>query len=307
MEPQHITDTVLMVRPAAFGYNPETAPSNPFQRPAEAGEGQNAALAEFERVVETLQRHGIRVEVVADTSEPRKTDAVFPNNWISTHQDGTLVIYPMQAPSRRAERRSDIIDGLKRSFLVTDTLDLSAYERENLFLEGTGSLVLDRVHRLAYACLSPRTSEQLVRYFCKRMGFDPIFFQALDVEGRSIYHTNVIMTVGETFGACCFEAMQPGERKWVAHRLMETGHAIVELSMQQLYAFAGNMLQVRNDKGMRYILLSEAARNSLGPSEQAALERHGNLLPMAIPTIERLGGGSLRCMLAELFLPRREA
>jgi hypothetical protein len=302
MEPRQITDTVLMVRPAAFGYNPETAPSNPFQQPAEAGEGQPEALAEFERVVETLLRHGIRVEVAEDTPEPRKTDAVFPNNWISTHQNGTLVIYPMQAPSRRAERRTDIIEQLKQSFALRDLLDLSAYEQEGLFLEGTGSLVLDRVHRLAYACLSPRTSERLVRLFCKRMAFEPIFFQARDVEGRSIYHTNVIMTVGEGFGACCFEAMQPGERKWIAHRLMETGHAIIELSMEQLYAFAGNLLQMKNEQGVRYILLSESARRSLGPSEQSALERQGALLSMAIPTIERLGGGSLRCMLAELFL-----
>lgn len=300
---------VVMIRPANFGSNPETLPSNRFQSTAQDiadSEMQRLACAEFDALADALANAGVNVHVFEDTPSPIKPDAIFPNNWFSTHADGTVVLYPMLAPNRRLERRIDIVEALhsQHGFHVHDTVDLTYRELEAKYLEGTGSLVLDRVNRVAYACLSPRTDLDVLGEFGQRLDYEIVAFDAADASGAAIYHTNVLMSVGTRFAAVCSEAIQASRRAAVLALLETTGHRLVELSFEQMHAFAGNMLELRSRNGDPLIALSETARQSLTPEQRSALEACGSLVSIPIPTIERFGGGSVRCMLAEVFLPR---
>lgn len=301
------TSSVLMVRPASFGFNLETAASNAYQQrlpghPLAAI--RQRALAEFDQFVALLRAHGIRVVVVDDNVLPDKPDAVFPNNWISLHRDGRLVLYPMQAPNRRLERRPEIIAMLGRDFQVNQVVDLSYHEKEGRFLEGTGSMILDHENRLAYACLSPRTDAGILREFCDLFNYQPVSFHAYDHRGGLVYHTNVIMCLGQHFAVICTQAIRDAaERALVVGHLSHTGHEVIDITPDQLLHYAGNMLEVENQAGRHYLVMSEQAFRSLRPEQVETLEKYASILAPPIYTIEHLGGGSARCMMAEIFLP----
>jgi hypothetical protein len=295
-----------MIRPARFGANPETADSNRFQQSGAAPGDTVAALAEFDQVGAGLATAGVEVMVADDTPEPAKPDACFPNNWVSFHADGTVVLYPMMASSRRAERRREPIEQLERAgFRVTRTVDLSPLEERGEFLEGTGSLVLDHPQRIAYACRSPRTTAGALAEFSAALGYRIVAFDALGPGGRPAYHTNVMMAIGEGFAVICAEAIaDQARRAAVLDELARPGREVIEIDTAEMNGFAGNLLALRSRRGDPLIALSEAASKALAPAKRRRLERHGALVTAAIPTIERLGGGSVRCMLAEVFLPR---
>jgi hypothetical protein len=297
------TCDVVMIRPANFGSNPETLASNRFQSTAQgiaASEIQRLARGEFDALA------GALVHVFDDTPLPIKPDAVFPNNWFSTHGDGTVVLYPMLAPNRRLERRIDVVEALhsRCGFHVHDTVDLTHRELEAKYLEGTGSLVLDRVNRVAYACLSPRTDLDVLGEFGQRLDYEIAAFDAVDANGDPIYHTNVLMSVGTRWAAVCSSAIEEGRRAAIESLLSSTGHDVIELSFEQMHSFAGNMLELRARDGGHVIAMSQAAFDSLSAEQRQRLASHGRIVSVPIPTIERLGGGSVRCMLAEVFLPR---
>lgn len=299
-------DAVLMIRPARFGANPETAPSNPFQQAAAGAGAADAAGLESDGLAAKLRSAGVEVVVADDSPEPPKPDACFPNNWVSFHADGTVVLYPMMAPSRRAERRPEPIAQLRAAgFRVARTLDLSHWEARGEFLEGTGSLVLDRCHRIAYACRSPRTTPAALDDFAARLGYRTVVFDARGPAGEPLYHTNVMMAIGEGFSVVCAEAIpDAAERAAVLGELRAAGHEPVVIGAGAMHGFAGNLLALRSRDGRQVIAMSDAARASLPPEARAALERHGRVVTAPIPVIERLGGGSVRCMIAEVFLPR---
>ena len=307
-EPQ-LASTVLMVRPVRFESNPQTAASNRFQEDPDATpeEQQAAAIGEFDGLVDALRGAGVEVIVVDDTPSPHTPDSIFPNNWITTHADGRVVLYPMEAENRRDERRPDVIDHLHDAgFQVNEIVDLSAHEDNGRYLEGTGSVVLDRRHRIAYACVSSRTHIDVLGEFAQRMDYDIVSFDALDNDGVAIYHTNVMMSVGDEFTVICDEAIPRDEqRDAVLRRLRETGHVIVSLSYDQLHAFAGNLLELASTGGEHVIALSEQALRSLDDQQVALLRSYGRLVSAPIDNIERSAGGSVRCMLAEVYLPRR--
>lgn len=303
--------TVLLVRPASFGYNVETALTNHFQQPPaglDALTAQRQALAEFDAAVAALRAAGLRVLVFEDTAAPAKPDAVFPNNWLTLHPDGRAVLYPMCAPSRRLERRPDVLAALREQFQLTEVIDLSGPEAEGRFLEGTGSIIFDHPHRLAYAALSPRTDAGLLAEVCARLGYRPVPFRAVDAQGQAIYHTNVLMCLGPDFAVICLEGLpDAAERAAVVNELRRTGHEIVDITLAQVARFAGNMLVVQPATGRHRLVMSQTAHDALTPAQRQQLTRHADLLPLRIPTIETLGGGSARCMLAEVLLPARPA
>jgi hypothetical protein len=309
-EPQS-AGAVLMVRPARFGCNPQTAESNAFQAKPEllAGEDlQGVALREFHGVAEALERAGVEVLIAADSAQPAKPDAIFPNNWVSFHRDGTVALYPMLAPNRRWERRDEILQQVVRTggFRVSRTVDLTHRESEDKYLEGTGSVVLDRVHRVAYACSSPRTNLDVLGEFAQQLDYELMTFDALDAGGAAIYHTNVLMAIGTGFAVVCSESIvNDAHRAAVLSKLGTTDHAIVEITAAQMAQFAGNLLELETPKG-RVIALSTTALGCLGPAQRRALESRAALIPAEIPTIERVGGGGVRCMLAEIHLPKRD-
>jgi hypothetical protein len=303
-----------MIRPAAFGYNPDTAATNVFQSPAPdasaaaAADARTQARAEFEQLARALESEGVSVCAVEDTPAPAKPDAVFPNNWISFHQDGSLVLYPMQSASRRPERRQEVIDeAVKRlEFRVSHFLDLSHFEGEGMFLEGTGSLVLDHVERVAYACASSRTHPALVAEWARELNYQPVIFQAADRAGLPLYHTNVILSIGARVAIVGSAAIAPADRERVLGRLRASGREILEIGHEEIAQFAGNLLELGTwDEALgdsRVLVMSEAARRALGREKYAQLSGGTDaVLAVPIPTIERLGGGSVRCMLAEVF------
>ncbi len=305
-------EAVLMVRPASFGYNPETAATNRLQRaPASDGRAEGAlARKEHDALAGALESEGVSVCLVEDTPDPPKPDAVFANNWVSFHEDGTVVLYPMQAESRRRERRQEVIDTVaeRLGFTVTRTIDLTSHEAEGRFLEGTGSLVLDHTERAAYACLSPRTDADVVEEWCRELGYEPVIFSAADRAGVPLYHTNVLLCIGEKVAVIGAEAIVPADRGQVIERLRGTGREIVELGHREIGRFAGNMLELGTwDEALgdyRVLVMSEAARHALSAEAFARLSAcTDEVLAVPVPTIERLGGGSVRCMLAEVFLP----
>jgi hypothetical protein len=308
-EPQSAR-AVLMVRPASFGFNQQTATSNAFQRPPDSrGEVdiQALALAEFDALAQALERAGVDVLMARDTPQPVKPDAIFPNNWVSFHFDGTVALYPLLAPNRRWERREDILEQVARDgrFRISRTVDLTHREAQGKFLEGTGSLVLDRAHRVAYASLSPRTDLDVLGEFAQLLDYELVTFEACDGGAQPVYHTNVVMAIGTCFAVVCGESIaQPAHRDAVFNKLRAAGHEIVDISLRQMQGFAGNLLEL-SPPGGHIIALSTTAWESLDLAQRGILERHAALLPVAIPTIERIGGGGVRCMLAELHLQSR--
>jgi hypothetical protein len=305
MDPQSAS-AVLMVRPARFGFNPQTAASNAFQHGEPGGDPQAAALEEFAALASTLREAGIKVLIAADTPEPAKPDAVFPNNWVSFHADGSVALYPMLAPNRRLERRDSVLEQVSREgFRITRTVDLSYRELQGKFLEGTGSLVLDRMHRIAYACISPRTDLDVLGEFAQLMDYELVTFEALDAHGQSIYHTNVLMAVCTDLAVVCDECIADSRsREAVLSRLRATGHDLLHITRAQMLAFAGNVLELAAPAG-RVLALSTTAVHALSVEQRQMLEGHLTLLPVNIPHIEHVGGGGVRCMLAEIHLPAR--
>ncbi|MEM7371482.1 MAG: arginine deiminase-related protein [Bacteroidota bacterium] len=301
--PSHL----LMVRPKAFGFNSQTAESNGFQQTVSdlsVSEIRKRAVREFDRFVSILKDHKIEVTVFEDLEEPITTDAVFPNNWISFHQNGKIILYPMMAPIRRLERRHDIVDHFADMYPNAEVIDLSPHEEEGIYLEGTGSMIMDRVHQRIYACESARTNPVLFRQFCQQMECEGILFHAVDESGLPIYHTNVMMAVGAKVAVVCFESIHDKhERDYLVGRLVESGHEIVPLTMEQINQFAGNMLEVINQEGKPYMVLSQRAYDSLNPTQRSQINMHSELLPIPLDVIETYGGGSVRCMMAEVFLP----
>ncbi len=303
-----LASTVLMIRPARFESNPLTAASNRFQAQSSSSpeQQQAAALHEFDGLVAVLREAGIEVIVVEDTQEPHTPDAIFPNNWITTHADGRVVLYPMEAENRRTERRHDIVEDLATRFgrQVTEVIDLSGHEDDGHFLEGTGSMVLDRANRIAYACVSTRTHLDPLGDFAQRLDYDVVAFDAVDSGGIPIYHTNVLMSIGERLAVICGEAIpRDDQREAVLARLRETGHEIVLLTYAQLDAFAGNMLELQNANGERVLAMSQQAYDSLDEEQRTVLAANGRIVSASIDTIESSAGGSVRCMLAEVHLP----
>lgn len=297
---------LFMVRPDAFAYNPQTASTNPWQRGAALAstEVTRQALREFDRVVDTLVRMGVH-PLVVDGPGPACPDSVFPNNWVSTHGDGSVVIYPLLAPNRRAERRAPLLEALtaEHGLQVRRVLDLSQLEHESCYLEGTGSLVLDRCRGLAYAALSPRTHPRAISEFGRRTGYRVLTFGTDTGDGRPVYHTNVMLSLGGSVGMICAEAIaRSDERNRVLDELRAGGHALVEITREQMACFAANCLEVRARAGPA-ILISRTGLGSLKPDQIRKLEHHSTLSPVDVGTIEQVGGGSIRCMLAEIFLP----
>ena len=309
MKDLQTTAHIMMIRPANFGFNEQTASNNAFQQNNDRyspGEIKALAIAEFDAFVKKLSEAGIQVNVIKDSSEPVKPDAVFPNNWVTFHQNGKVVTYPMNAPIRRKERRQEVIDQLKNRYQINGQHHLEEYEAEELFLEGTGSMILDRSNKIAYACISPRTNEKVFSQFCTYTGYQKMQFRAVDGGGVDIYHTNVMMALGENFVVICMDSIHDAEEKQMLLDTFEqTGKEVVDISLAQMLAFAGNMLQLRNEARETFLIMSEQAYKSLKASQIAQIEKHTNILYSPLTTIETYGGGSARCMIAEIFLPEK--
>ena len=300
-------DAVLMVRPAGFGWNPETHRSNRFQRDdaALAGVASSRALAEFDALVAALREAGVEVCVAEDAPALRCPDAVFPNNWLSLHGDGTLVLYPMLAPNRRRERRPEVVRAVERlrGRPVRRVLDLTAHEREGRYLEGTGSVVFDHLARVAYAALSPRTHPVPLGELCDALGYRCRPFEALDATGLPVYHTNVVLALGTGFAVLADAAVAAGPRATLVAELRAGGREVFALDFAAMAGFAGNVLELRARDGARVLAMSAAAAGAFGAARLTALARHvDRIVAVPVPTIEALGGGSVRCMLAEVFL-----
>jgi len=294
---------ILMVRPYQFYFNQQTAANNFFQSNVNIENANELAIAEFDKMVEQLRANHIRVNVVQDTKDPSTPDSIFPNNWVSTHLDGTLCLYPMFAENRRAERKSTVIDFLHSNYIIQNVLDLTDLEKEGSFLEGTGSMVLDHQNKIAYGCLSERLDKAAFTNWCHKMQFKSIAFKALDDKAQPIYHTNVMMCIGDQFVVICLESIpDEHEKQIVLESLMQTNKEVIPISQYQLNHFAGNMLQVFDMNEKPHLIMSEQAYNSLQPDQVKSLEKYNPILPISIPTIEALGGGSTRCMMAEIHL-----
>jgi hypothetical protein len=301
----HAPTTLLMIRPVNFGFNEQTAGSNAFQnRDAEQQQVQDKALDEFDSFVAVLRENGVEVIIINDTPEPHTPDSIFPNNWVSFHSTGDVLLYPMQAENRRLERREDIIRQLEEMFTVNHLIDLSRFEQHGKFLEGTGSMVLDRGNKLAYACLSPRTDIDVLHEFCKQTGYEPIVFHAFDKNGQAIYHTNVLMCIADRYVVICLDSItDAAERQRVVTPFFQTGKDIFDISFEQMNHFAGNMLEVFDKDGDSLLVMSASAYQSLDDRQIATLQQFSRIVYAEIPTIERNGGGSARCMMAEVRLP----
>jgi len=304
------TDTVLMIEPIAFGYNAETAENNYFQIEQEGLDIQEKALQEFKAFVEKLRGKGINVITIKDTVDPHTPDSIFPNNWVSFHNDGKVVLYPMFASNRRVERREDIIENIKnQGFEVAEIDDWSFPEIQGHFLEGTGSMIFDHDNKLAYGSVSLRLDEQLFREFCEKYGFAPIVFHSYQTVGSErlpIYHTNVMMCVADRFVVICLDCIDDDlERSKVIETIKNSGKEIIEISEEQMQQFAGNMLQVQNKNGEKFLIMSETAYKSLNQDQISNIEKYCEIIFSDLSTIETNGGGSARCMLAEIFLPKK--
>jgi hypothetical protein len=300
------TNHILMIRPVDFKFNEQTAGNNMFQIASSDSDVQTQALKEFDGFVDLLRKNDVDVTVVDDTLQPETPDSIFPNNWVSFHEDGSVYLYPMFSENRRLERRRDILDGLKENFEVNHISDLSFYEQQYAFLEGTGSMVLDRTNKIAYACLSVRTDEEVLNNFCMLTGYQPVPFQAVDGSNFPIYHTNVMMCIGDRFAVICLDSIRNAEEKLnVSISLKSSGKEIIEISLEQMNKFAGNMLQVANATGESLLVMSEQAYLSLNAEQITALEQYSRIIYAPLYTIEKNGGGSARCMLAEIHLPSK--
>jgi hypothetical protein len=300
-----------MIRPRTFGPNAQTAASNAFQQRVEGPltAVREQALREFDALANALRDQGVTPLVFEDTAEPSKPDAVFPNNWVSFHADGRVFLYPLEAPVRRTERRMDIVESLstEHGFRVRDITDLSELENVGAFLEGTGSMVLDRINRVAYAALSSRTHLEALADFAQRADYEITAFDACDADGQPIYHTNVMMAIGTQFAVVCSESIGDADKRAdVLGRLAATGRAVIEIDLAQMHRFAGNLIELRTADGKFIVVLSQNAYDSLTVAQRERLSTFGRLLPVDVATIECVGGGSVRCMLAEVFLPHAD-
>jgi hypothetical protein len=294
---------ILMVRPYQFYFNQQTAANNFFQSNINIENANELAIAEFDAMVEKLRAHQIKVNVVQDTKDPSTPDSIFPNNWVSTHTNGTVCLYPMYAENRRAERKSSVIEFLQSNYKIENTLDLTDLEKEGIFLEGTGSMVLDHQNKIAYGCLSERLDKNAFNEWCDKMQFKPITFKALDDKAQPIYHTNVLMCMANQFVVICSDSIpNEQERQMLLDSFAQTNKEVIEISQDQLNHFAGNMLQVFDITEKPHLIMSEQAYKSLHTAQLKSLEKYNPLLPISIPTIEALGGGSTRCMMAEIYL-----
>jgi hypothetical protein len=301
------TNSVLMIRPARFYPNPETAADNAFQHDADRDSGALTLMArsEFDAAVQRLRAAGIKVHVFEDTAEPEKPDAIFPNNWISTHHDGRIALFPMYSALRRRERRQDIVEELRRHYRVTDVVDYSPFEDDDYCLEGTGSLVFDHLNKIAYVSFSNRSNPKVIQRFADDFSYEPVTFTSIDSNGQPIYHTNVMMCIGTGFAMVALEMIpNKAERKQVRARLEKTGKEIVELSADQIANFAGNAIELHSKGGEKLLVLSNRAVRALTEEQRETLTRYASLVPLELPTIE-LGGGSARCMMATIHLTPR--
>lgn len=300
------TNSILLVRPSNFIFNIETAANNAFQNNIKENNESitEKVLYEFENFRESLSAKGIDVTTINDTENPIKPDSIFPNNWISFHADGTIILYPMFAENRRTERRLDIVETIKEKFIVKNIIDFSIYENENKFLEGTGSIVFDHLHKIAYACLSPRTNKEIFIKLCKVIDYKPIYFTACDEAGQEIYHTNVMMCIAEKIVVICTESIiDENEKSKVVQSFENTEHEIIDISFAQMNCFLGNMLALKTNSEKKILVMSQSAYTCLSVNQKSIIEKYYELFPLAIPTIETIGGGSVRCMIAEIFLP----
>ncbi len=306
------TNTILMIRPVAFRMNEQTAVNNYYQKVIDGLTPSNVnakAQQEFDAFVEKLRAHGVNVMVVEDTLQPDTPDSIFPNNWISFHQSGDVVLYPMFAENRRLERREDVLDLLEeKGFFIENVLDYTLAEEANVFLEGTGSIILDRVNEKAYCALSPRAEEELFIEFCEDMEYTPVIFtafQTVDGARKPIYHTNVMMCIADTFAVICADCIDDkAERKMVLEQLKQDGKEIILISEEQVNHFAGNMLQVLGVNQQKYLVMSSSAYQSLTQKQLESIEKHNPIIHASLDIIEACGGGSARCMMAEVFLPK---
>lgn len=295
-----------MIRPVAFDFNTETAVNNAFQQKGSTEDAQQKAEAEFDGFAQKLEAAGVDVTVVQDTPFPHTPDSIFPNNWISFHHDGSIVLYPMYAVNRRAERKQSVFESIQKKFDINRTIDFTEREIQNRFLEGTGSMVLDRDNRIAYACISPRTDQALFEEWCKQLGYQPCAFHSVDENGHEIYHTNVMMCVADKFAVICLDSVpKTADRNLLTYMIAKSGKEIIDISYSQMNHFAGNMLQVRNKKGDKLIVMSSQAYHSLSKEQIKQIESFSRIVHADLTTIETNGGGSARCMLAEIFLPLR--
>jgi hypothetical protein len=296
------TNKILMIRPVGFTYNAQTAANNLFQVAGNADNAQEKALKEFDAFVETLRDNDINVTVIDDTPEPHTPDSIFPNNWISFHENGTAMLYPMYAENRRAERKQHVKEFISQNFNKKNIIDLTAYEKENLFLEGTGSMVLDRENKIAYACISPRTNRKLLNVFCKKMNYTACTFEANDENGNQIYHTNVMMCVADKFVVICLDSITNEEEKGYVMKTIEaTSKQIIPITYSQMNCFAGNMLQLENTKGEKLLVMSAQAFHALTREQIATIKEYNRIIYSDLKAIETNGGGSARCMIAEVF------
>lgn len=303
------TDTLLMIEPVAFGFNAQTAENNYFQTNAQDHQTQARALAEFRGFVARLEAKDIRVIVVPDTPNPHTPDSIFPNNWVSFNQDGSVFLYPMFAPNRRDERRPEVLEAVRRAgHRIEKVEDLSATEAEGRFMEGTGSIIFDHNEKIAYGSVSLRLDEALFREFCKKIGYRAVVFHSYQSVGEArlpIYHTNVMMCVAEKFVVICLDTIDDAEeRKAVAEIIRSSGKEIIEITEAQMQQFAGNMLAVRNIHGQPFLVMSDTAFNSLTEDQLKRIGQYTEIIHANLSTIEQNGGGSARCMLAEVFTPR---
>lgn len=294
---------LLMIRPVNFGFNPETAVNNFFQTAGEPDAVQQKALAEFDHFVQTLKAHQIEVTVFNDTPTPYTPDSLFPNNWVSFHEGGVMCLYPMFAVNRRQERKPALLAALQKEFNITSTIDFTHYEKNDQFLEGTGSMVLDRNAKIAYACLSPRTDKQVLSAFCREMNYTAVIFEAVDSKNNPIYHTNVMMGLADRYVVICAESIRDAEqREQVITSITGSGKRVIPITPDQMHHFAGNVLQVTNQEGETFLLMSSQAKRSLTPEQIVLLESFNPILDTPLDTIETSGGGSARCMIAEVYV-----
>jgi hypothetical protein len=298
------TSHILMIRPSHFDFNKETAVNNSFQINSGDQLVPVKALQEFDQFVKILQAQEIDVTIVQDTPEPYTPDSIFPNNWVSFHSDGTICLYPMFAENRRKERKQTVLKQIRSKFELRNTVDFTEQEERQRYLEGTGSMVLDREHKIAYACISIRTDENVLQQFCEEMGYTPIVFEAVDAEAFPIYHTNVMMCIADQYAVICLDSItNETERENLIQSLLGTGKTIIPISFDQMNHFAGNMLQVENKSGTKYLVMSTQAFKSLSEDQVNQIQEFNKIIHSDISTIETNGGGSARCMIAEVFLP----